>query len=154
MKTLARQRDMSEILERLKKLRPDRVPRWGRMSVHQMVCHVADALRIVTGEMTVASNSNLLKRTMVKWVALYAPLPWPPGIPTSPEIDQVRGPGGTKPVDFAEDVARVEALLNAITSLAKGSDPEPHPMFGPMTDADWLRWGYLHMDHHLRQFGV
>ena len=28
-----------------------------------------------------------------------------------------------------------------------------HPMFGPMTAADWMRWGYLHADHHLRQFG-
>jgi hypothetical protein len=26
-------------------------------------------------------------------------------------------------------------------------------MFGPMTEKDWMRWGYLHADHHLRQFG-
>jgi hypothetical protein len=31
---------------------------------------------------------------------------------------------------------------------------QAHPIFGPMSDAAWLRWGYLHMDHHLRQFGV
>jgi hypothetical protein len=29
-----------------------------------------------------------------------------------------------------------------------------HPMFGAMPRADWLIWGYRHMDHHLRQFGV
>jgi Protein of unknown function (DUF1569) len=29
----------------------------------------------------------------------------------------------------------------------------PHPIFGPMTAKDWMRWGYLHADHHLRQFG-
>jgi len=27
-------------------------------------------------------------------------------------------------------------------------------MFGLMPDRDWMRWGYLHMNHHLRQFGV
>jgi len=27
------------------------------------------------------------------------------------------------------------------------------PIFGPLTRAEWLRWGYLHADHHLRQFG-
>jgi len=27
-------------------------------------------------------------------------------------------------------------------------------MFGRLSDAAWLRWGYLHMDHHLRQFGA
>jgi hypothetical protein len=31
---------------------------------------------------------------------------------------------------------------------------EPHPVFGPMTRVDWLRWGYLHVDHHLRQFSA
>jgi hypothetical protein len=23
----------------------------------------------------------------------------------------------------------------------------------PMTENDWLRWWYMHTDHHLRQFG-
>jgi hypothetical protein len=27
-----------------------------------------------------------------------------------------------------------------------------HPFFGSMQHADWMRWGYLHADHHLRQF--
>jgi hypothetical protein len=25
------------------------------------------------------------------------------------------------------------------------------PIFGRMSDAEWLRWGYLHTDHHRRQ---
>ncbi len=29
-----------------------------------------------------------------------------------------------------------------------------HPVFGLMTRAQWGRWAYRHMDHHLRQFGV
>jgi hypothetical protein len=28
-----------------------------------------------------------------------------------------------------------------------------HALFGPMSFDDWMRWGYLHTDHHLRQFG-
>jgi hypothetical protein len=27
-------------------------------------------------------------------------------------------------------------------------------MFGSMQRTDWLRWGWLHADHHLRQFGA
>ncbi|HEV2663419.1 MAG TPA: DUF1569 domain-containing protein [Blastocatellia bacterium] len=30
----------------------------------------------------------------------------------------------------------------------------PHPYFGAMSESQWMRWGYLHCDHHLRQFGV
>jgi hypothetical protein len=29
-----------------------------------------------------------------------------------------------------------------------------HPIFGKLSQGDWLTWGYRHVDHHLRQFGV
>ena len=28
-----------------------------------------------------------------------------------------------------------------------------HSFFGEMSYTDWMRWGFLHTDHHLRQFG-
>ncbi len=28
-----------------------------------------------------------------------------------------------------------------------------HPYFGNLTKWEWMRWAYLHADHHLRQFG-
>ncbi len=28
-----------------------------------------------------------------------------------------------------------------------------YSLFGQMSYVDWMRWGYLHTDHHLRQFG-
>ena len=86
MKTLARPRDTAELLQRVRALRPDSVRRWGRMSVHQMVCHLCDGFRMGMGE---------------------------------------------KPVRR-----------------------QIHPLFGRMSEAAWLRWGYLHVDHHLRQFGA
>ena len=152
MKTLARQRDKAEILERLSRLRPDSARRWGRMSAHQMMCHLADALRMATGQKPVTLDTSLFKRTVLKWLVLYVPLPWPHGIMTSPEIDQERG--GTRPVEFAADVAGVEALLEVVTAPEARLDRQLHPFFGPMSDAAWLRWAYLHMDHHLRQFGA
>jgi hypothetical protein len=27
-----------------------------------------------------------------------------------------------------------------------------HAIFGAMSRREWLRWGWLHADHHLRQF--
>jgi Protein of unknown function (DUF1569) len=29
-----------------------------------------------------------------------------------------------------------------------------HPLFGRMSASSWMRWAYLHADHHLRQFGL
>jgi len=48
MKTMARPRDKAEIVRRLKMVRPDCKRKWGRMSAHQMVCHLSDSFRMVT----------------------------------------------------------------------------------------------------------
>ena len=150
MKTLARSRDKAEILRRLRDVRPESIRRWGRMSAHQMVCHLSDALRMGMGHKPVSHATSLLHRTIVKWIVLYLPLPWPAGILTRPEIDQECG--GTRPLDFAADVAQLETLLALVTAPTRSFDWQVHPIFGRMSDAAWLRWGYLHMDHHLRQF--
>jgi hypothetical protein len=152
MKTLGRQRDKAEILRRLREVRPESVRRWGRMSAHQMVCHLSDSLRMAMGQRPVTSATSLLRRTILKWIVLYLHLPWPAGIPTSPEIDQELG--GTTPVDFAADVAQLEALLELVAAQTTSFDWQAHPTFGRMSHAAWFRWGYLHMDHHLRQFGA
>jgi hypothetical protein len=152
MKTLAHQHDKAEILQRLKTVRPDSVRRWGRMSAHQMVCHLSDAFRVVIAQKSVSHASGPLQRTVLKWTALYLPLPWPKGIPTRPEVDQELG--GTKPGDFGADIAQLEALLELISCQPPSVEWHAHPIFGKMSDADYLRWSYLHMDHHLRQFGA
>ena len=152
MKSLSRHGDKAEILARLRTLRPDTGRTWGRMSAHQMVCHLADWSRMVLGQKPMRVKGGLFHRTALKWFVLYAPVPWPHGIPTATELDQERG--GTRPVDFAADLAEAESLLEIVTAPNRGLDRPPHPIFGPMSDAEWLRLGYLHTDHHLRQFGA
>jgi hypothetical protein len=120
------------------------------MSAQQMVCHLADAFRMAAGERPVSDATGPLHRTIFKWIALYLPLPWPAGILTRPEIDQEIG--GTRPGDFAADVAEVESLIELIAR--GGRDWPSHPIFGRMSETDWMRWAYLHTDHHLRQFGA
>ena len=151
MKTLARPDDKAEILRRLRALRADNRRRWGRMSAHQMVCHLADSFRMVLGEKPASDASNMFHRTLTKWIALYLPLPWMHGVRTRPELDPECG--GTRPADFAADLAQLEALLERVTGESGTREAPPHPLFGPLTETEWLRWGYLHMDHHFRQFG-
>ena len=152
MKTLARDRDRAEVLRRVRLVRPHSRPRWGRMTAHEMVCHLADSCRMALGRRMVSQASGVFDRTMVKWLALYVPLRWRPGILTRPEIEQ--GLGGTCPGDFAGDVAELEALLALVATPTAGSEWPVHPIFGRMSEAAWLRWAYLHADHHLRQFGL
>jgi hypothetical protein len=62
--------------------------------------------------------------------------------------------GGTPPSDFSADVARLAALVHVVAANPGRCHRRAHPIFGTLTARAWLRWGYLHMDHHLRQFGV
>jgi hypothetical protein len=141
----------ARLLARLRSLQPDDARRWGRMTAHQMVCHLADSFRAMLGQKAVSPNTNWLKRTVLKWLALNAPIPWPHGYPTRPEMDQQKG--GTRPVEFVRDVADLERLVEDFSAKPAGFAWHPHPGFGLMTTAEYMRWGWLHMDHHLRQFG-
>jgi Protein of unknown function (DUF1569) len=150
LKTLGNRAGQKEILYRLAKLSQLDQGKWGRMSVHQMVCHLADGYRVALGERSASPATGLLQRTLLKWIALWLPLKWIKGYPTRPEIEQ--GRSGSLPTAFGPDK---ESLIMILKRFCQDL-PEPclpHPVFGEMTAKEWLRWGYLHADHHLRQFG-
>jgi hypothetical protein len=150
MRTLAAEADRQSVVARFQALRPADRGLWGRMSPHQMVCHFSDSLRYVFGERPARDVSTLASRTLLKFVALRVPVRWPHGIKTVKEVEQ--GVGGTPPVEFERDRAALIGLLDRFCRAR--IDPSlGHPIFGPMSAADWFRWGYLHADHHLRQFG-
>jgi len=140
------------VLLRLSHLRQRAKPNWGQMSAHQMLCHLSDSFKVPLGEKQVSKATGPLQRSIVKWIALYLPVPWPKGFPTRPEIKQ--GIGGTVPTDFERDLQELLSLVERFTTWRSGLFLAPHPFFGKMTFFEWMRWGYLHTDHHLRQFGV
>jgi hypothetical protein len=150
MNTLATPAGLQEIVNRIALLSTGDKARWGRMSVHQMICHLMDSYRLPLGEKTASPAGGPIERTLIKWVALWAPLKWMKGYPTRPELEQ--GKGGTVPVKFESDR---DALLVVVERFANDLPQPclPHPVFGAMKVHEWRRWGYLHADHHLRQFG-
>jgi hypothetical protein len=151
MKTLANNADRVEVLARMERVRIDSPRRWGKMSAHQMVCHLADSFRGVMGEKPLSMKPQNFASAAVKWMALYSRIPWVHGLPTMPEMDQLVG--GTRPAEFAGDVHELRHLFARFTAQPRDFTWARHPMFPRMTDADWMRWAYLHLDHHFRQFG-
>ena len=150
MKSLLHERDRTEILRRLANVRADAQAEWGKMTAHQMICHVSDSMRAAVGEKYISSSSTLVKRTLLKWFALWVPLRWPHGVKTRPEMDQKSG--GTPPVDFDTDVANLIVLFDRFCNWQ--GQFAPHGFMGPMSRRERMRHGYVHMDHHLRQFGA
>lgn len=149
MKTLATKADQQEILTRIAQLSPTDQRLWGKMSVHQMMCHLTDSYNAALGQKNVSSATLPVFGTVLKWGALRLPLRWGKGFPTRPEMEQ--GVGGTPPIEFEYDKQTLQSCLHHFCDDL----PQPclpHPIFGRMTPNDWWRWGYLHADHHLRQF--
>jgi hypothetical protein len=151
VKTVADPDVVTDLVARLRRLRPDSERRWGTLTAPEMLCHLADcSSSVLKGGTRPQARKG---RPLLKWVALYAPVPWPKGkIRTRPEVDpQAKG---TRPLDFEQDRARAIDGVQQLGAAPADTFPPSHFMFGPMGAGDWRRWGYLHTDHHLRQFGL
>ncbi|HTW22848.1 MAG TPA: DinB family protein [Candidatus Baltobacteraceae bacterium] len=150
MQTLESKSDLDSILGRVSALAPSDARLWGKMSAHQMICHLCDSYKVALGEKFVSMATGFLQQTVIKYLALRLPMKWPKNSPTRPEVQQ--GVGGTAPAEFEEDRAELLGVIERFSGASFDRKIE-HPFFGPMTREEWLRWGYLHADHHLRQFG-
>jgi hypothetical protein len=139
-----------QVVARLQKLHEKRPRAWGKMTAHEMLCHLADSFEGVMGERQISPAHTWSNRTIVKYIALHTSLAWPKGIKTRPEVDPSLA--GSRPVDFERDRARVIALVRRFA--ASDARYTEHPIFGPLTRDEWLVWGYRHTDHHLRQFAL
>ena len=134
------------LVERLSKLTPESRPLWGSFDSRRMLCHLADQLHVALGDVAVSDVSSVLKRTVLKWIVLYLPLPMPRGkIQTVPEMLS------SEPESWAEDLDTVKKLLSR---LAEAKSVGPHPAFGPLSHSQWAILAAKHADHHLQQFGV
>lgn len=122
------------------------------MSAPEMIVHCRDCLDVALGLRPVSTGGRVIDRAVVKYLALYTPVPWPAGMQTRPEIDPKRS--GTKPGEFVSDMAELVRMVDRFGAHQPHGTWRPHPMFGAMTEWQWHRWGYLHTDHHLRQFGA
>jgi hypothetical protein len=156
-RTLSNSTDKQQIAQRVLTIQPSSARLWGRMTAPQMICHLADSFRVTMGlkpwaTERISATPIPLPDWFVKWVAFDTPLKWPKGTPTRPEVDPQRS--GTQPAEFTADRQDLLQLLERFTRQPRDFQWQEHPFFGPLTDAEWMRWGYLHMDHHLRQFGA
>jgi hypothetical protein len=151
MRSLANEQDCAEIRGRLRALQPGDVRQWGQMSVNEMLCHVHGAFRTAMGELELSGvvPAQPLPPRLLKFLALRVPMTWPKGVPTIPELKL----GGAEmcPAGFEEERGLAMGAMERF--LQPGQRLGDHAIFGTMTRGDWMRWGYLHSDHHLRQFG-
>ena len=58
------------------------------------------------------------------------------------------------PAEFDADMLQLTAIISRFARSNRDFQFGVHPIFGALSDWEWMRWGFLHVDHHLRQFGL
>ncbi len=140
--------DMDVVIARIKKLKKESRPLWGKMSVAQMLKHCN--VPYDTREM------NIKPPFLLKWMirlffkqALINQKPYAKNLQTAPhflvEVDQ----------NFEYEKDRLIYHINETVELGPAFfDGKNHYTLGVLTSQDWSNLLYKHLDHHLRQFGV
>lgn len=154
MKNILNSNDKAVLYQRLDKLIPAGERQWGKMSKEQTICHMADQLRLISGEIVTAFEGNVFTKTLLKRMVLMG-VPAPPEkISTFESLDFAKG-GGTPPTNMEADIDTLKRLIEEFVSGdSRYEPPKSHSIFGPMTRSQWGRMVYIHMNHHLKQFNV
>ncbi len=152
MKNILSQNAQDELFARLDNLNEDSRRLWGKMTVNQMVCHLRDQVGLALGEFEIPERKVLFK-PLIRCIVLSG-VPVPKGkIQTFPEIDQILG-NGSKPVNLQTDIKLLKEKLKEFVNKEKTFPFAVHAVFGKLNKKQWGRLIYLHMNHHLSQFGV
>lgn len=152
MKNILNEKDRYSIINRIQNLVSDSKNLWGKMDVNQMICHVSDQIKMANGEIQTKFVGNVILKTLVKRMTLLG-MPIPKGkVKTAKELDQEKL--GTKPTEFNNDKKLLIKLIEEFDKSYLIEQETIHPAFGAMNKNQWGRLIYLHMDHHLSQFGV
>lgn len=147
MKTFFDTTDREELLQRLQKLNPQSKPVWGKMNTAQMLAHCTVGMQAPLGEIVVKKTFASLIGWMFK-KSLLGDKPFPKNSPTAAEF---------LVANERDYEAETKRFLDTFHKLARGSAVivcHQHAFFGKVTDEEWGRLMYKHIDHHLQQFGA
>jgi hypothetical protein len=144
--------DYQNIISRINKLTVQSNRRWGKMSVEQMLAHCSDQIRLSLGEKQPNETPNFINRNILKYFGL-----WLPRIPLrnlKAPVDMNQQFFGTASSDIITEKQNLFDLISRFRASSDNFTFQSHPMYGKLNRRQWGRFMYVHLDHHLRQFGV
>jgi hypothetical protein len=141
--------DAQIIIDRIERLKPDSAARWGKMSVSQMLAHIQQPIRVSTGELKLKQSFVGMLFGRIAKKKMLAQESFNRGLPTAPQFVIKHNP------DFEEERNRTIAMIKDFSTRGEqGLTKDAHPFFGRMNNEEWIRLNWMHLDHHLKQFGV
>lgn len=139
-----------DLIKRINELTPSTQPRWGKMSVAQMLAHcnvtyemVYEDIHKKPGTFMKFILKNLIKNKVV------SETPYRKNNTTAPQfiIKETK--------DFnAEKQRLINYIIKSQQSGEDYFDNRESHSFGKLNKAEWNNMFYKHLNHHLTQFGV
>ena len=148
MKTLFDPAARADIIGRIDRLAPERLPLWGGMNAPQMLTHVGEQLRNALGDMDAQVVPSSFSRPPMNWLLIHV-VPWPKARAKSPPEFLVRPPAA-----WDRDMSDLKDLIRRFAERSPSDEWPVSAAFGRISGRDWGVLTYKHLDHHLRQFGA
>jgi len=140
-----------DILDALDRLEVDTKPAFGMMTPQHMVEHVAQAISISNGELTLRLMVDEERAAKQKRIMIYTDRPFPMGM-QAPASE-----GKLTKLRFSNlDEAKAE-LIRQIEAFDMWYRENPdamcmHPFLGPLNHEEWVKFQSKHITHHFKQF--
>lgn len=137
-----------QFIHRVQALQPNATQKWGSMTMNEMMFHCAKINNeILKSKPT--QDKPTLKQRFIKIIALRILTQFPKGVKTGSKYLKTKD-------DKLSFSAEKDNLIRTIHQFADCKQPiyGKHPFFGALHTTEWRRFAYMHLDHHLRQFGV
>ena len=147
MKSLFEPNVVQEMVGRINKLSSDTKPQWGKMNVAQMLTHAQRPLKVAFDEMKIKRGLiGILFGGMAR-KQLTKPGPFKRNLPTDKNFVVSGNP------DFQKEKQHLIELVQRFGQSKDKLTQDPHPFFGKLSQEEWDKLMWKHLDHHLRQFG-
>ena len=149
MKSIFNQTDNQEIISRFNLLHPESKALWGKMSVDQMLSHCIAPIDVAFGNTSLKANflmqilGKMVKAKMLKQVVFKKSTATAPSFIRTGNYDFE-----TTKNELIGKIQQFEKEGHAVIKNQK------HPFFGFMTYEEWDHLQFMHLNHHLEQFGV
>jgi hypothetical protein len=149
MSSIYSKTDNESIISRINTLTPESKAQWGKMDVAQMLSHCQAPMDVAFGDLSLKANFLIsLLGKMMKNKIINAP-EFKKNSPTAPAF--IRNESCDFQASKFELIAKVSRFANEGKAVIKS---HKHPFFGEMNNDEWDKLMWMHLDHHLKQFGV
>lgn len=151
MKNLFEEKAAQEAIDRIHNLTASTKPKWGKMSVAQMLAHCCVAYDFVYDEAKYPKVKGFVRFMLKLFVkeTVVGEKPYKQNSRTAPDFLI------TDERDFETEKKRL--IDHIIRTQKLGADyfhNKESRSFGPLTNTEWNIMFSKHLDHHLKQFGV